>query len=79
MPRGPNSLARHCPRARDADLPVAKEAKFAEPLMEAVAPVMRREGGHLEISTEARRRGSACCAKKKRPRLKRISISLGYQ
>ena len=44
-PRGPNSRARLCARARRANFPVAKEAQFAEPLSAAVAEVKIRVGG----------------------------------
>lgn len=44
-PCGPNSRARDCARARSANLAEAKEAKFADPLRLAVAPVKIRVGG----------------------------------
>ena len=64
-PRGPNSRARLCARARRANFPVAKEAQFAEPLSAAVAEVNIRVGGWGDWEeeegegegTEARRRG----------------------
>ncbi len=47
-----------------ANLPVAKDAQFAEPLMEAVAPVNIREGGCGELGTEDRRRGRVAWEKR---------------
>lgn len=44
-PFGPNSRARLWPSARAANLPAAKVLKVDEPRIEAVAPVMSREGG----------------------------------
>ena len=58
-PLGPNSRARLWPNARAANLPAAKEPQRAEPLMDAVAPVISREGGCGELETEERSRGSA--------------------
>jgi hypothetical protein len=66
-PLGPNSRAKLCPTARNANLPEANEAQFAPPLRDAVAPVRRREGGWGELATEARRRGIVIWAKLKIP------------
>lgn len=45
MPWGPNSRASDCARARSANLAEAKDAKLADPLKLAVAPVKIRVGG----------------------------------
>jgi hypothetical protein len=52
-----------------AHLPVAKDAQFAEPLIEAVAPVNIRDGGLGDFSTEERRRGMVALEKRKAPLL----------
>jgi hypothetical protein len=46
-----------------ANLPDAKEPQKAEPFMEAVAPVITREGGCGLLETEERRRGMVWWAK----------------
>lgn len=66
-PRGPNSLASDCVIALAANLPAAKLANFALPLMEAVAPVTIRDGGCGDESTDSRSKGSVLWAKRKRP------------
>jgi hypothetical protein len=48
-------------------LPLAKEAEFADPRRDAVAPVRIREGGWGEVETESRSRGSVAWAKRKIP------------
>lgn len=68
-PLGPNSRAKLCPKARMANLPAAKEPQSAEPFIDAVAPVMSKEGGCGELETEERRRGRAFWEKLYRPSL----------
>jgi len=46
-----------------ANWPAAKEPQRAEPLRDAVAPVMSRDGGCGEWETEERSRGRAFCEK----------------
>ena len=48
---------------------VAKAAKRAEPLTEAVAPVKMRVGGWAPVEAEARRRGRVAWEKLKAPLL----------
>lgn len=69
-PLGPNSRARLCPVARRANLPLANEALVARAEIDAVVPVMIRDGGCGDDSTESRRSGSTACAKRKNPRLR---------
>ena len=69
-PFDPNSRASDCARARELNLPDAKELQSAEPRREAVAPVTRSVGGcGGELETEARRRGRVFWAKLYKPRL----------
>ena len=56
-PCGPNSLARDWAIARRANFVVAKAAKRAEPLTDAVAPVNIRDGGCGEVLVDDWRRG----------------------
>lgn len=49
---------------------VAKEAKSAEPLTDAVAPVKMREGGWGDVVVPARRRGRVAWEKRKDPLLR---------
>ena len=48
---------------------VAKAAKRAEPLTEAVAPVKMREGGCSEVEVAERRRGRVAWENRKDPLL----------
>lgn len=74
-PCGPNSLASDWPRALRANLPAAKLWNRADPFNDAVAPVIRRDGGWDDPSTEARRDGRTCWAKRKNPRLPGRDVS----
>ena len=53
---------------------VAKAAKRAEPLTEAVAPVKMREGGCSEVGVEKRRRGRVAWEKRKDPLLRMETV-----
>ena len=53
---------------------VAKAAKRAEPLTEAVAPVKMREGGCSEVDVEKRRRGRVAWEKRKDPLLRMETV-----
>jgi hypothetical protein len=57
IPLGPNSLARDCPVALTANFPLANEDMVADPLKDAVAPVIIKEGGCGELSTDSKRSG----------------------
>jgi hypothetical protein len=63
-------LASDCPVARSANLPEAKEEHSAEPLTDAVAPVISKLGGFGAAGESAavlRRSGRVLCAKLKKP------------
>lgn len=66
-PRGPYSRASDCVIALAANLPAAKFAKFALPLMLAVAPVTIKDGGCGDESTDSSSKGRVFWAKWKRP------------
>lgn len=73
-PLGPNSLARLCPVALRANFPLANEDIVADPLKDAVAPVIINEGGWGEVSTDSSRSGSVAWAKRKKPRLQYLLV-----
>lgn len=58
IPSGPNSLARDWAMARTANFMLAKAAKRAEPLTEAVAPVKINDGGWGVVLVDDCRSGS---------------------
>ena len=76
-PCGPNSRDRDCASPRKANFPAAKEPNVADPLTDAVAPVISRDGGCGEEATESRRSGKTFCENKYSPRLGIFSRGYG--